>query len=47
MKLQDFAFAIAQKVFQELEHTHHYAVPEQMKKDILEKIQKEHGQLVG
>lgn len=40
MKLEDLAFSIVRYVFSELEHTHHYVVPEKTKRDIAEKVQK-------
>ncbi len=46
MKLEDFAYAIAEKVFSELEHTHHFSVPDHIQKAIVEKVQKECGTLV-
>jgi hypothetical protein len=46
MKLDDFAHAVSQAVFHELEHAHHFVVPEKIRKAILEKIRKEHASLV-
>lgn len=46
MKLEDLAYAIAQKVFAELEHTHHFVVPEKVQKEVLEKIQGQLGTLI-
>jgi len=46
MKLEDLAYAITQKVFSELEHTHHFVVPEKVQKEILEKVQNEIGSLI-
>ena len=39
MKLEDLAYAIAQYVFSELEHTHHFVVPEKTRKAVAEKVQ--------
>ncbi len=46
MKLEDLAYAIAQRVFRELEHTHHFAVPEEIRKKVSEKIRADLDQLV-
>jgi len=46
MKLEDLAYAIAQKVFSELEHAHHFVVPEKVQKEIIEKVQSEIGSLI-
>lgn len=47
MKLEDLAFAIVQRVFHELEHAHHFAVPEPMRKAVIEKIRKDLDSLVA
>lgn len=41
MKIEDLVYAVAQRVFRELEHTHHFIVPEAVEKAILEKIKAE------
>ena len=46
MKLEDLAYAVAQKVFAELEHTHHFVVPEKIQKQVIEKVQGELGSLI-
>lgn len=46
MKLPDLAYAIVQKVFHELEHTHHFVVPEQIQKDVVKKVQEDLGTLI-
>ncbi|MBP7427897.1 MAG: hypothetical protein KBC05_00620 [Candidatus Hydrogenedentes bacterium] len=46
MKLEDLAYAIAQKVFWELEHTHHFVVPENIRKDILAAIRAQLNSLI-
>lgn len=46
MKLEDLAYAIVQKVFWELEHTHHFVVPAPVQKDVLAKIRGQLGSLV-
>jgi len=46
MKLEDMAYAIMQKVFSELEHTHHFIVPEKTQKAVIEKIRAELGSLI-
>ncbi len=46
MKLDDFAYAVAQKVFHELEHTHHYVVPEPIQKAILARVREQMGALI-
>jgi len=38
MKLEDLAYAIAQKVLWELEHTHHFVVPEPARKAVIAKV---------
>lgn len=46
MKLEDLAYAIAQKVFWELEHTHHFVVPAPIQKDVLAKVQQQLNSLI-
>ncbi len=46
MKLEDLAYTIVQKVFWELEHTHHYAVPEPVEKAVIQKIRQELSSLI-
>lgn len=46
MKLEDLAYAIAQKVFSELEHKHHFVVPDQIRKKVIEKVREDLGSLI-
>jgi len=46
LKLEDFAYAVAQKVLHELEHTHHFKVPDAIRKAILEQVKKDLNTLV-
>ena len=46
MKLEDLAHAIMQKIFWELEHTHHFAVPESIRKAIMATVRKDLGSLI-
>lgn len=46
MKLEDFAFAIVQYVFTEMERTHHFAVPELVRKAVTEKVKADLDTLV-
>ncbi len=46
MKLEDLAYAIAQKVLWELEHTHHFVVPEAIQKEILQAVKKDLHHLI-
>lgn len=46
MKLEDLAYAIAQKVFWELEHTHHFVVPEPIRKEILAAVRAQLNSLI-
>lgn len=46
MKLEDFAYRIVQQVFWELEHSHHFVVPEAIRKRIAEKIRSELDNLI-
>ncbi|MBU0677623.1 MAG: hypothetical protein KJ626_05870 [Verrucomicrobia bacterium] len=41
MKLEDLAYAIAQKVLYELEHTHHFIVPKDIGKKVIETVKKD------
>ena len=40
MKLENLAYAIAERVFSELEHKHHFMVPEKIRKEVAESVQK-------
>ena len=46
MKLDDFAYAIAQKVFRELVHTHHIVISEPIEKAVLAKVREELSTLI-
>jgi hypothetical protein len=46
MKLEDLAYAIAQKVFWELEHTHHFVVPEPIRKEVLATVRSQLNSLI-
>lgn len=46
MKLEDLAYAIAQKVFSELEHTHHYVVPEEVQKAVIARVREHLATLI-
>jgi hypothetical protein len=46
MKLDDLAFAIVQKVFSELEHAHHFVVPDHVQKAVIQKIKQELNALI-
>lgn len=41
MKIQDFAYQIAQRTIALLEETQHYKIPEELRKEVLAKIQVE------
>lgn len=41
MKVQDFAYNVAARVLELLEQTQHYKIPEELRKDLLAKIQAE------
>ena len=46
MKLEDLAYAIAQKVFHELEHRHHFVVPEAIRKAVLQAVREQLHSLI-
>lgn len=46
MKLEDLAYAVAQKVFWELEHTHHFVVPEAIQKAVVSKVREQLASLI-
>jgi hypothetical protein len=41
MKVQDFAYNVASRVIDLLEETQHYRIPEDLRKQVLTKIQDE------
>ncbi len=47
MKLEDLAHAIMQKIFWELEHTHHLVVPENIRKAVMATVHKDLGSLIN
>lgn len=46
MKLEDFAYAVAQSVFHELEHVHHFVVPRPIREAVLAKIKQNLASLI-
>ncbi len=46
MKLEDFAYAVAEKVFADLTHKHHFEVPADVRKEVLETVKREYTELV-
>jgi len=46
MKLEDLAYAIAQKIFWELEHTHHFVVPKELEKAVMAKVRQDLASLI-
>lgn len=46
MKLEDMAFAVVQRVFGELEHAHHFVVPEAVRRAVAEAVRKDLGRLI-
>jgi hypothetical protein len=46
MKLEDFVYSIVQRVFWELEHGHHFVIPEAVRKKVLEKIRSDLDNLI-
>lgn len=47
MKLEDFVYSVVQKVFWELEHIHHFVIPESVRKQVIEKIRAELDTLIA
>jgi len=47
MKLEQFAYSVADRTLKLLETDHHYKVPEHVRKDILDKISQEIDDLVA
>lgn len=41
MKIEDFAYRVAARVMEILEHEQHYKIPEDTRKQVLEKIRSE------
>lgn len=46
MKVQDFAYQVASRTIELLEATQHYKIPEDLRKDILGKVQVELDDLI-
>jgi len=46
MKVQDFAYQVAARTLEILEHTQHYKIPEDLQKEVLATIQKELNELI-
>ena len=47
MKVQDFAYQVAMRTIELLEATQHYKIPEELRKDVLAKIQDELDALIA
>jgi hypothetical protein len=47
MKLEDFAYSVAERTLKLLENEHHYKVPDHVRKEIHEKIVREIDGLVS
>lgn len=46
MKVDDFAYKVAVRTLDLLEETHHYKIPEQVRKEICQKVQQETNKLL-
>ena len=46
MKVQDFAYQVAARTIALLEETQHYRIPEELRKNVLAKIQEELDELI-
>ena len=46
MKVQDFAYQVAMRTLELLESTQHYKIPDDLRKDVLAKIQQELDSLI-
>lgn len=46
MKLEDFVYAVLQRAFSDLEHRHHFVVPEPMQKAVIAKVQSEISEII-
>ncbi len=46
MKVQDFAYQVAARTIDLLEHTQHYKIPEDLRKNVLSTIEKELSDLI-
>lgn len=47
MKLEDFAYAVAEEVLKSLETDHHYKVPDHIRKEIVEKVMRDIDNIVA
>jgi hypothetical protein len=46
MKLEDFAYEIAKRVFHELEHAHHFTVPEAIREAVIRSVRENLGTVI-
>ena len=47
MKLEDFAYAVAEEVLKLLETDHHYKVPDHVRKEIIDKVMSDIDRIVA
>ena len=47
MKVQDFAYQVAARTIALLEETQHYRIPDELRKEVLAKIQTELSDLIA
>jgi hypothetical protein len=47
MKLEDLAYAITQRVFEELERKHHFSVPDSIRQAVTESVQQHLDELMN
>lgn len=47
MKLENFAHSVALKVFEELEHAHHFVVPKNIQQAVIEKLKEQIDELIS
>ena len=46
MKLEDLSYAVIQKVFWELEHSHHFVVPQEVQKEVIKSVTENLDELI-
>ena len=46
MKVQDFAYHVAARTLELLSESHHYKIPEELRKEILARVQQEIDQIL-
>lgn len=46
MKIQDLAYQVAARTIELLEHTQHYKIPEDLRKEVLAKVQGELDEMI-